>query len=348
MNDFFAKVNRILAHHGCERGLAILTAIFMMVVFAFLGIATVAIITGSSQTSTDEYFSQQALFAADAGVAYTAKTLSTISDWSNETGFTKNFGAGSFTIAYVSKTATTATIRSSGTVGGITRTIEQQFEKGGGLSTAFENALYTSGNIVAEGSSEGDVSGPVSTGGSITGGGDLEFDSDPSQNDPNVSIPQPDWPYWQSQAENVVNGNHTFASGTYNGDYFVDGNVEFGANVTLNGFIAALGTVNFTGNSNININAVQPNPAIIAEGSVSFSGTSDVAITGFIFTLASLTMTGNSGIDVSGGMIAGGDITFSGNTEAEVVYAPVSGVVPGFSGGEGTEPIIFLQWQEVY
>lgn len=329
-------------------GLAILTAIFMMVVFAIMGIATVAIMTGSSKTSTDEYLSQQALHVADAGVAYTAKTLAAIPDWSTETGFTKNFGAGSFTIVYVSQTATTATLRSSGTVGGITRSIEQQLQKGGGLSNAFQHALYTAEDINVESASLGDISGPVSAGGHITEDSGLVFDSDPVAEDPNVNLPTPDWSYWQSQAESVISGHHNFATGTYNGDYYVNGNVDFNKDVTLNGSIIARGSVSLSGNSNININPVQPNPAIIAEDSVSFSGTSDVSIAGFIFALSTITMTGNSGIDVSGGMIAGGDISFNSNTGADVTYAPVSGVVPGFSGGEGTEPIIFLQWREVY
>lgn len=331
-----------------KSGLAVLTAIFMMVVFAIMGIATVAIMTGSSKTSADEYLSQQALHVADAGVAYTAKTLAAIPDWSTETGFTKNFGAGSFTIVYVSQAATTATLRSSGTVGGITRSIEQQLQKGGGLSNAFQHALYTTEDINVESTSSGNVSGPVSAGGSVEDDGELEFDSNPNQNDPNVELPTPDWSYWQSQAETVVSGNHNFASGTYNGDYFVNGNVNFNKDVTLNGSIIARGDVNLSGNSNIHINPVQPNPAIIAEESVLFSGMSDVWIAGFIFSLSTITMTGNSGIDVNGGMIAQGDINFSDNTGADISYAPVSGIVPGFSGGEGTEPIIFLQWKEVY
>lgn len=320
----------------------------MMVVFGFLAIATVAIITGSSQTSTDEYLSQQALHVANAGVSYTAKKLSSIPNWSGETGFTMTFGAGSFTISYLSKTATTATIRSDGAVGGITRSIEQQLTKGSGQATAFQNAIYANQNIVAEGSSSGSITGPVSAGGSLSNSSDVQFPDDVRQNDSGVQIPEPDWSYWQNAADSVINNNYTFDAGTYNGIYFIDGNVNFSGNVTLNGTLISTGSVSFTGSTNINITATQPNPAIIAMGNVTFAGTSDVSIQGFIVTLGDLTMTGSSDVDVNGGMIAGGDITFSGNTESEVVYTPVQGTVPGFTGGEGNQPIIFNQWREVY
>lgn len=331
-----------------ERGLAVLTAVFTMIVFALLAAATVALISGSSQTSADEYLSQQAFHVADAGVEYTAKKLSSVADWSNQLDFTNNFGDGVFRITFVSKTSSTATIRSDGTVGGITRSILQELRQGSGLASAFQNALYTPQDISVEGSSSGDVNGPVSAGGSLTSTGGVDFTGTLRTNDPSVRIPQPDWAYWQSHASHYVDGSFTFSSGTYNGSYYVNGNVEFGRDVMLNGTITARGSVRLTGNSNIHINAVQPNPAIIAEEGVTFTGTSDVWVNGFIFTLAAILMTGNSGIDVNGGMIAGDDVTFTGNTNASVDYVPVDGIVPGFIGGEGTEPVVFVKWQEVF
>ena len=102
----------------CRQGFAILTVIFIMVTFAILGMGAVALLTGSSKMMTDEYLSDQAFHVADAGVQYTAKQLDADTDWSDNAGFTKNFGPGSFTITFVAQTATTATIKSAGTVGG--------------------------------------------------------------------------------------------------------------------------------------------------------------------------------------------------------------------------------------
>ncbi|MFH0799332.1 MAG: hypothetical protein V2A66_04025 [Pseudomonadota bacterium] len=331
-----------------NEGFAILTVVFVMVVFAILGVATVSIISTSSQTAMDEELTQQAISVANAGVSYTAETLSGVADWSTQTGVTKTFGPGSFTTTITcADPCTSVTVRSDGTVGGITRSAQQSLTQGSGLADAFTDAFYSGNNISSGGSSSGVINGDVTAKGTVTAGGGLEINGATNQNDPDAAVPQPIWSYWQSVANTTISGSYTFPSGTYSGIYYITGDVGFSTNVTLNGTIATLGSVSFGSNSNIHITATLPNPAIIAGGSVTFTGTSDSTISGYIFTVSTLTMTGNSDVDVTGGMIAGEDITLIGNTDANVTFTSPGDTVPGFTGGEGAEPMTFGTWQEV-
>lgn len=331
-----------------HEGFAVVTVIFILTIFASMGMAAVALLSGSAKRIGDEYRSQQAFEVAQAGVFYTAKTLASDADWSDNAGFTKNFGPGSFTISFPSKTATTATIQSDGTVGGITRSIRQGVTKGGG-EVAFTKAFYTESDITMSGSSSGEIDGDVSAGGAINDSSAVTVTGDQQDGNTNANVPDPLWSYWQSVATTTISGGYNFGSGTYSGVYYVDGNVTFSKNVTLNGTLVARGSVTMTGNENITINAVSPNPAIIAEGAILFSGTSDVAINGWVITLSTLTMTGTTGVTAEGGFIAAGDITLTGNSDTEVTYVtpvPGGGPVPGFTGGEVGNAVVFGLWSE--
>ncbi len=334
-----------------DRGSAVLAVFFILVLFSVLGMAAVSLISGSAGMLTDEIKSQQAFDLATAGLAYEAGQLKDDTDWSDNTGYSKNLGQGSFTVSYVVQTTDTATVRSDGTVGGIARAVQQDFEGGGGGLAAFDNALYTEGSIIVKGSAEGDIYGPSSAGDIIDDDGDVVFHEDPDDKNPDAEVPEPVLPYWESSANVVIDGNYNFSSGTYSGIYYVKGNVTFSSDVAFNGTIVSEGSLTASGNSNITITAVPAtNPVIISVGTVLFTGCSGLTINGFVICLSNVVLTGNMDVELNGGLVAEDDITMTGNVDVEVTFdAGYSPDGDGFTGGEDSGGVIGeSNWQEVF
>lgn len=328
------------------KGFAVLTVIFVMVIFAVLGTAAVALITGSAQMMTDEYLTQKAFYVAEAGLQYTAGGLKGDTDWSDNAGETKTFGPGSFTTTFLAQTSSTATVQSVGTVGGVARRMQVNFTAG--MPEAFKNGIYTEQEVIVSGSSFGDVYGPISAGSDVDESAGVVFHDAIEENNPDASIPTPDWAYWQSVASTVISGNYTFNPGTYSGIYYITGNVTLKQNMTLNGSIIARGRVSANSNDNISIVATAPSPAIFAEDRITINGCANLNIIGWVLSLADITLSGNSDVTGTGGFSAGGDITFSGNTEVDLTfnidYAPSSESV---TGGE-VSGLTFTNWKETF
>lgn len=329
----------------CRRGFAILTVIFVMVVFAFLGVAAVALITGSAWLMRDEYHTNQAFDVADAGLSYIAKQLVDDSSWLDNPDLAQNFGPGSFSVTYLAKTADTCTVRIDGTVEGITRSIKQSFSKSG--PEAWSKVLYTQSSVVVSGSANGVVVGDVSAAETIDDDQGVIFTGDNEENNTDADVPDSVWSYWQSVADHVVDADRNFDSGVYDGIYYITGNVTFGKDVVLNGSIISRGSVMADGTDSLVITTTAPNPAILAQGSVTFTGNSDLVITGWVISYATITMIGNTDIVAQGGFSAVGDITFTGNADAALVYnaALSPALSPGFTGGA---VLSFGQWEEIY
>lgn len=328
-----------------SKGFAIFTVVFVMVIFAILGIAAVALITGSTRMMSDEYHTQQALDVAQAGLAYTAEQLADDDDWSDNTGFTMNFGPGSFTITFLAQAENSATVRSDGTVEGITRSVKQEFGEGD-LPKAFTKAIYTEGEIDVSGTASGSIDGDVSAGGGVDDEGPVDFEGDVDEGNPDSEVPTPDWSYWQGIADFVIGSGYNFGAGTYNGIYYINGNVNVGSNVTINGSIIARGNVSASGGSNITISATAPNPAIIAEGQVTFVGTAGLTVEGWVISLDTIRFEGNTDITLTGGITGSGDVAFTGNTAADVTFDESYAPTAGFDGGEMT--VGSSNWEEVY
>ena len=125
-----------------NKGVALVVAIFVLVVFAVMAVVMISLMTGENILSLRDYNSTQAFQLAEAGIRFTvASSLAADSDWSNNTGFAKNLSPGYFTVSYDFQTRRTCTLRVTGVVGGISRTIVTGFRKSG-YPGAFDYGIY--------------------------------------------------------------------------------------------------------------------------------------------------------------------------------------------------------------
>lgn len=352
---------------GC--GFAVLMVVFAVVIFAMLGTAAVALVAGSSQGMGDEYHAAQAFDVAQAGLERIALELKDDTDWSDNASVTRSFGPGSFTVTFPAQTASSATVRSVGTVQGISAALTEDLARGS--AAAFDAALYTEGNISASGQGLVTVGGDAVTGGqaSASGQGHLDIDGDldtrlgtstsglgvidvtgdTTTGYTTADVPDPDWSYWQSGAT-IHSGNWSFSgmgSYTYSGVHYVSGNFSMSgqANVMINGTLVVAGTVSQSGQSVLNIHPTSPNPAIIAGGNVTLSGQGSTAVSygGYLYSGGTLTLSGQGDMAVSGGLIGMTGVTLSGQGAVTVMHE--GGTPLGFIGGEGSG-IEVSDWEE--
>jgi len=85
-----------------DKGFALLAAIFVVIVFAILGIVAVSLMSGENILALRDYNSIRAFHLAGAGLRYTiTASLAADTDWRDNTGFSKNLYPGYFTVEYV-------------------------------------------------------------------------------------------------------------------------------------------------------------------------------------------------------------------------------------------------------
>ena len=125
-----------------NRGFALIAAIFIIVVFGILGYAVASLIAVDSVSTSKTLRATQALHIAEAGIRYAITTnIDGDTDWSDNTGFTKSFYNGSFTVSYSSQSKNIINVSSTGTINGISRTVQVYISRSN-LPEAFGFGLY--------------------------------------------------------------------------------------------------------------------------------------------------------------------------------------------------------------
>ncbi len=321
-----------------EQGFAIFTAIFIMVAMAIMGVGAVALISGGAQQMRDEYQSEQAFQVAQAGRAYVAAQLKSDANWSDNTDIASTaMGPGTFTVHYLTSpppTATTATVEVTGTVGGISRKIEQALSKGG--SRAFQNAVYIGCANPSNPASCPDFSmtgsGSVMINGDTAMGGDLTQTGSGSMN---------------------INGDAEMGGGasttgsattTINGDASI-GNSSLGSGVTVTGTTStsvppntalAIPTPDWTywenyakcvGQPGCAYTSVTGNKSFAAgtygsaaspsnwyvTGRVTMTGSGTVTIYGTVMAIGNVSITGSKNVRINGTLITRGTLSNTGS-----------------------------------
>jgi len=260
-------------------------------------------------------------------------------------GYTELLGEGSYTI-WVHDSEENIRIYSRGKVAGLTRTITQTAlltVKSG----AFDYALYVGGYINDQ-------------------QGDLSVDGKQKENAGTENLPTIDFTYYEALAagsddDNIyyISGNYTFPEGTegnpleYNGMWYVDGNVNIGSYVNINGGIISTGNVSIDRVNNINITASTTYPALITQGKLDIKNSADIEVNGLVYVGADLD--GNmlaqrtTSVNITGTLLVAGNFNLQQSNTVSVTYdASQTQNLQGISGGE-TEITITPQtdWDEI-
>lgn len=132
---------------GRRRGFALLTVIFMMLVFSVLGVGVISLIFSGSRLAVNEYNSSQAFYIAEAGKNYAMQKLNSYTDWTQGMGFpiSKGFSGGNFTVTTTNPSRDSITLTSTGVVtidgSAYVRTIRANV-KAGGWPKPFKYAIF--------------------------------------------------------------------------------------------------------------------------------------------------------------------------------------------------------------
>lgn len=237
------------------------------------------VVTSEHSWVQRDYANAAAVNLAEAGLE---KALDEIAkNWSNGSGYshTESFSIGSYSVQTIVSTASTYTLKSTGTVsqygsGTITRKIQLTVNKGTGgggnyaalsggnfelgrSSTAMYNtpaiAIHTNGNLEMEGS----LAVYAAAGGyaGITASGNIETEgsvaaSEVTPNAESVSLPTANFSELQSEASEVINGNLEIEGGSIGSSgavTYIKGNLEAEGNITGRGTIVVEGNVELEG-----------------------------------------------------------------------------------------------------
>lgn len=321
-----------------EKGVSIVGVIAIMLILSFLGIVAVSLLGSSSASGLDFFYSQKAFYIAEAGRQWYLEQLQNDSSWSDNAASgdkgPKSFAGGSFTIAVSSCQTDSIDFTSTAAITGyegqpVQRVVSSNVSRG--LPTAFNYALYVGGNIHTQGAEDFTITG--------------------TQKEGVTDFPTVNFSYYQSIANHVISGNHTFTAGAYTGIWYIDGNVTVNSNVTINGSIITTGNVDMKSKNNITITAASPYPALIAQGNLEFNNSENITITGLVYVGADLS--GNfltqkaDDITFTGTVMVAGNFNAQNSEDFSITYDPsiLVNPPPGFSGGATN--ISASVWKEV-
>jgi len=287
-------------------GQLIVAAIFVVVIFALWGITIASMIGSESYSILQNLYGTQAINVAEAGLRFYARSqLDGDSNWTNNlTTETMNFGPGSFTVTVLQPRLTqVATVQVTGTVNGVSRTIQSGMDQaGGGLQLLANNwAIYTTnnsfknantctfnepniniiGNVFVNNNVSFGTPNPVCTitgeccstqaisGSSNVSGGTLSNQAMPPVNAPSLDATvYNNYIALATGSTPTYNGDHTFNTSYGPGIYSVKGNAYLKSGFTTTGVvtIAAAQTIQTTVNLPANLSLISAGSLLLGQG----------------------------------------------------------------------------------
>ena len=229
------------------------------------------------------------------------------------------------------------------------------------IPAAFQNVQFSSGNInmnSSSGNTNGDVSavGTANIGSAVIVSGTVASGSA-------LQIPPVDWDFYKAHANQVVNGNLDFSSGTY-GDavngyiWYVTGNVKINGNTTINGTIVTEGNLTAQNpKANFTFQAVDKNvdadpapeqmPALVIKGTWDFDNVNNLTVNGLVYVLGTVNLSHTDGLTLNGALVTDGNMNINNATDIHLTYdAAYVTDVPGFQS-QGSTAVIVSRWEEV-
>ena len=349
-------------------------AILIILIASAFGAAVTSLLGTDAGGSLHYGRSLQALFIAEGGLEYYLERLQgQAGSWIVPPAQPANMalGIGTFTITTSNVQANSMTVTSTATASGmdnisVTRAVSATATRVTGAPAAFSYVMRgnSPGGINFTGSA-GAVTGNLSSAGNISGipaaGLTLSGTAYPNTA---LTFPAPDFPSYQAAANQVVSGNFTFAANTtYNGIYYVTGNVTFQNGAKLYGTLvmpSSNRTITLSNTSGViidpSLDPLHPGgsyPAIVSAGSILAQTTTNLAIKRLVYTdknaNPSINFRYSSGLNFTGSIVSQGGVDIRNNTGLSMVFD--SGILtsppPYFSGGGG-QTVSDTLWDEVY
>lgn len=340
-----------------KKGVTLLLTLIIMTTLAVVVTAFLYMVSVQTKGSGYTIDSAKAFWLAEAGiqqVIYKLKTDGAYRTTPSPNPLTGTLGTGSYSVSVV-KNASTYTLTSTGTVEGLSRTIEQSIIAVAG-GADFSDGIYADGNTLNFQGSSGTINGDIRGNGNIQNYSGMTINGTVLPNSP-TDFAICDYPSYLAIANNVVNTSKTFTSGnTYSGIWYVDGSVSIEKNVTINGSIIATGGITISGSNrnpatNINITPGSNYPALVARTNINSSYLQTSTIKGLIYAGNNVSFDNNgTGTLFSGSILAGSNISMKQGSGFTVTYNSQiqSNPPPYFSSAGGSDATVTPQkdWQE--
>lgn len=322
-----------------ESGVSTIGIVAIVLILSLLGIVAVSFLGSVSSMGVDYMFSQQAFYIAEAGKEWYIGQLQNDTDWNDNASSgdkgPKDFAGGNFSISVSNCQTNSIDMIATAALTGyenqpIRRVVSCHIQRS--PIDAFNYALYVGGDIHSQNTENFIVTGQQLEG---------------AENLPTVNFM-----YYSTNANHLISGDHTFNSGTYDGIWYIDGNVTVNSNVTINGTIIATGNVDMKNQANIIINPVSPYPALVANGSFQFQNATNLTINGVVYVGADFE--GNflvqqaANITITGTVIVAGNFNLQNSADITITYNPAiaQNPPPGFSD-DTTGSVIISDWKEI-
>ena len=184
----------------------------------------------------------------------------------------------------------------------------------------FNYAIHSNQNIHLN-NSTGTITGDINAGGSVNQG---SISINGTVTEQSVKrVPTVNFSSYEAIADYTEYGNKTFEEGeTYNGIWYVDGNVTIESDVTINGTIIAMGNINLSDTQNVIIIPTSPYPALVADGNIIGGNTLNSVINRLIYAVGNINMDYNTSLTVIGSIITNGNVELQDGINITITYDP--------------------------
>ena len=326
----------------------LLTMVLMLTLTAGVGGLIVSLTTDIRNVSFQAR-GAKAFWLSEAGLADTIRQLKNDPDFRmSPSSVDGNLGDGTYTVS-VSKSGSTYTLTSTGTVEAQSRRLTESLAVTEGTLPAFDYVQHSGDDIDFKDSLDTVITGDISAIGQVKNHGDVIINGTVTENS-SVTTPTVDLNGYQAEAAYTVNGNKTFEEGqTYSGIWYVNGKATIQDNVTVNGTIVATGDIKLEKAENVTINPASPYPALVSNGKIKAKQLERSTINGLIFALDAIEMNQAEDNTIDGALVSGGDIEMKQNENVTVTYNSniKAKPPPHFSGGGTVTVTAQKDWDEV-